>query len=90
VVPVISTTFASCGRMFGALGAESLGWLLVDEAGQAIPQHAAGALWRARRAVIVGDPLQLEPISPVPVEVRDRLRDLFGVDRRWLPAGIGD
>jgi hypothetical protein len=87
LVPVISTTFASCGRMFGALGAESLGWVLVDEAGQAVPQHAAGALWRARRAVIVGDPLQLQPISQVPGEVQDRLRDLFGVDRHWLPAG---
>lgn len=87
VVPVISTTFASCGRMFGALGVGSLGWLLVDEAGQALPQHAVGALWRARRAVIVGDPLQLEPISQVPAEVQDRLRNLSGVDRRWLPAG---
>ncbi|HEV2933906.1 MAG TPA: AAA domain-containing protein [Streptosporangiaceae bacterium] len=87
VVPVISTTFASCGRMFGALGAGSLGWVLVDEGGQAVPQHAVGALWRARRAVITGDPLQLEPIFGVPGEVQDRLRDLFGTDRRWLPAG---
>lgn len=87
VVPVISTTFASCGRMFGALGAESLGWVLVDEAGQAVPTHAAGALWRTRRAVIVGDPLQLEPIFHVPGQVQDRLRDLFGVDRRWQPVG---
>ena len=74
LIPVISTTFASCGRMFGALGAGSLGWVLVDEAGQAVPQHAAGALWRARRAVIVGDPLQLEPIFHVPGQVQDRLR----------------
>ena len=87
LIPVISTTFASCGRMFGALGAGSLGWVLVDEAGQAVPQHAAGALWRARRAVIVGDPLQLEPIFHVPGQVQDRLRGLFGVDRAWLPAG---
>ena len=87
LLPVVSTTFASCGRMFAALGADSLGWVLVDEAGQAVPQHAAGALWRARRAVIVGDPLQLEPIFQVPGQVQDRLRDLFGVAGRWLPAG---
>ncbi|MDQ2873938.1 MAG: AAA domain-containing protein [Actinomycetota bacterium] len=95
LVPAISTTFASCGRMFGVLGAESLGWVLIDEAGQAVPQHAAGALWRARRAVVVGDPLQLEPIFQVPAEVQDRLRGLFGIDRHWLPAatsvqGISD
>jgi len=87
LVPVISTTFASCGTMFAALTRESLGWVLVDEAGQAVPQHTAGALWRARRAVIVGDPMQLEPIFQVPGEIQDRMRILFGVDHHWLPAG---
>jgi hypothetical protein len=86
VVPVISTTFASCGRLFGALGGQTLGWVLVDEAGQALPQAAAGALWRAQRAVIVGDPLQLEPISQVPAQVQAQLGNLFGTAETWLPA----
>jgi hypothetical protein len=87
LVPVISTTFASCGRLLKPLGREPLGWLLIDEAGQALPQAATGALWRTRRAVVVGDPLQLEPISQVPDEIQARLRHQYQVDHRWQPSG---
>jgi hypothetical protein len=83
-VPVVSTTFASVSRMFGPLGAEALGWLLVDEAGQATPQNAVGALWRSQRAVIVGDPLQLEPITTIPFEAEQAIRAHYGVEEEWL------
>lgn len=86
VVPVVSTTFASFDRLFAHLGRESLGWLLIDEAGQAIPQAIAGALWRARRAVIVGDPLQLEPVITVPFTVQQALRRHYDVSDTWLPS----
>lgn len=88
MVPVVSTTFASCGRLFGAIEAEKLGWLLVDEAGQARPQEPIGALWRVRRAVFVGDPLQLEPIVQLPDDVQAILRDCYQVPHGWLPGGI--
>ncbi|WP_263260593.1 AAA domain-containing protein [Pseudomonas sp. RIT-PI-S] len=85
VVPVLSSTFASFARSFGSLGCGEIGWLLVDEAGQATPQAAVGALWRARRAVLVGDPLQLEPIFTVSDAVLEHMRTRYQVDAHWLP-----
>ncbi len=61
-VPVVSSTFASVARCFRDLGEGEIGLLLVDEAGQAVPSHALGAIWRAKRALIVGDPMQVEPV----------------------------
>ncbi|MFD8061419.1 AAA domain-containing protein [Streptomyces cyaneofuscatus] len=86
IVPVVSTTFSSIGTMFARLGRESIGWLLVDEAGQATPQAAVGALWRARSAVLVGDPLQLEPVVTMPSALQRRLLRAYDVDERWLPS----
>lgn len=63
LVPVISTTFASVGRFLHDIKEPyQLGTLIIDEAGQAQPQMALGAMVRCRKAVIVGDPKQVEPV----------------------------
>ncbi|WP_413115325.1 DEAD/DEAH box helicase [Streptomyces sp. CY1] len=86
LVPVVSTTFASLDRVFGRLGQEALGWLFVDEAGQATGQMAVGGMWRSARTVVVGDPLQLEPVVVLPWTAQRALGREFGVDEQWAPS----
>lgn len=80
VVPAVSTTFASVARMFSKVGPAEFGWLLIDEAGQALPQAAVGALMRTKRAVVVGDPIQIEPVVVLPDRLTDAICLKFGID----------
>lgn len=84
-VPVVSTTLASAGRLFSNTEKEQIGWLLIDEAGQATPQSAAGIIHRAKRCVIVGDPLQVEPVVTMPEKLITRLRNEHAVPLIWSP-----
>ena len=83
VIPVLSSTFASVGRFLKHAGNMSLGMLIIDESGQAIPPSALGALYRTKRAVVVGDPLQVEPVVTIPKVLIDILADSTGVANEY-------
>lgn len=65
VFPVISTTFASFSSMYRGLYEKMIGYLVIDEAGQASPQQAMGGIYRSEHVICVGDPLQIEPVVTI-------------------------
>lgn len=81
VIPVISSTFASIQTMFKDLGKEDIPWLFIDEAGQAIPQAAAGSIWRSKRVGVVGDPFQIEPVVTIPNSITDNISNYFDLGK---------
>ena len=77
-VPVLSSTFASVGRLLEDVHEPgSLGLLVIDEAGQAEPHAAVGALMRCSRALVVGDPMQVQPVV---TDGLDCVTDRYDVD----------
>lgn len=90
IVPVASSTFASISRMLGGVSEEAFGWLMIDEAGQSIPQAAVGAIMRSKRVLVVGDPLQVEPVFTTPPVLVKALgeRVLGNNAKDWSPQAI--
>ncbi|OIJ13370.1 hypothetical protein BKP35_09040 [Anaerobacillus arseniciselenatis] len=84
IVPVISTTFASVNRFLERFDAGEIGHLFIDEAGQAVPQAAAGAIWRSKHVVAVGDPLQIEPVVTLPETLLRDIREYYEVDEAFM------
>lgn len=83
-VPVISSTFASMGRMFSNIRANSLGHLFIDEAGQALPQASVGAIFRCKHVMAVGDPAQIKPVLTLDSYILSLLRQKYGVGQAYL------
>ncbi|CAK1253386.1 ATP-binding protein [Fructobacillus tropaeoli] len=75
-IPIISSTFASFERMFEGFDQKSLGNLFIDEAGQATPQSAVGAILRSKRILAVGDPQQLTPVQQIDQRAMNYLAQL--------------
>ncbi|MBU4642496.1 DEAD/DEAH box helicase [Bacillus toyonensis] len=84
VLPVMSTTFASFSSMYRGIGKDFIGYLFIDEAGQASPQQAAGALWRSKKAIVVGDPIQIEPVVTLDETILHDIRKAFQVSKEYI------
>jgi len=84
IFPVVSTTLASSYNMLKNI--KSYGTLICDESGQATPQSLVGALNRASNALIVGDPLQVEPVFTVPEIVINIYNDAFNIHPLYSPT----
>ncbi|MGE7947189.1 AAA domain-containing protein [Lysinibacillus sp. NPDC093688] len=84
VTPLISTTFASFANMYKGIEQDFISHLFIDEAGQASPQLAVGALWRSKKAVIVGDPIQIEPVVTVDETLLMDIRKCFALEQHYI------
>ncbi|MGQ3385552.1 AAA domain-containing protein [Bacillus velezensis] len=87
ITPVISTTFASVRTMYKGIGRDFIRYLFIDEAGQATPQQAAGALWRSQKAIVVGDPIQIEPVVTIDRTILGDIKKYYGIEDRFIEIG---
>ena len=84
IFPLISTTFASFNNLYRGLPEDFIDYLFIDEAGQAKPQEAVGALYRSKRAIVVGDPIQLEPVVTLEPNLIENIRKGYNIHEHLL------
>ncbi|MCP4294168.1 MAG: AAA family ATPase [Proteobacteria bacterium] len=59
--PIVGCTLLSL-RNFFAMEENSIGIVIIDEAGQCVPSYLLPALVRSKKTVLIGDTKQLEPV----------------------------
>ncbi|MBT0866821.1 hypothetical protein KJQ71_09565, partial [Campylobacter coli] len=83
IIPSISSTYASFGSCFKDIGHNQFGYLISDESGQSTITSAIGAIYRTKKAIIIGDPLQLEPIVNIPNNINNFFTQYFNIDKAF-------
>lgn len=84
--PVVSYTLATFALKLSTAIEGSIGWVVVDEAGQATLPSSIVPLNVAKRIVIVGDPAQVPPVITVPKSLAVRTQPK---ERGWNPYSKG-
>lgn len=87
IFPIVSTTFASFKSMYKGIPKDFIDYLFIDEAGQAVPQAAVGALYRSKKVIAVGDPIQIEPVVTLESHLIDNIRKNYNISERLLSKG---
>ncbi|MBD2341523.1 DNA helicase [Calothrix sp. FACHB-156] len=83
--PVFLCTLHSIRRLFPYPDSGCIDQVIVDEAGQIPPHQVFPVLVRCNRALIVGDPLQLEPVVNLSDQKKDEYRN-----KSFLEQGLTD
>lgn len=87
-IPVVSSTFASFGRMFRFFDQESLGSLFIDEAGQALPQASVGSIFRSSKVMALGDPSQIKPVLTLDSEMMNIISRKYNVSETFVSNDV--
>lgn len=87
IFPVISTTFASFSSMYRGLYEKMIGYLVIDEAGQASPQQAVGGIYRSKHVICVGDPLQIEPVVTIDKVLLNDVAKKYNIENQEIYFG---
>jgi len=62
IFPLIGSTLLSL-RNFFPMEEDSIGQVIIDEAGQCTPNYLLPALLRSKKSIMIGDTMQLEPVA---------------------------
>ena len=97
ITPCICSTFYSLPGFFNVW---QKGWretllkqaqyLIVDEAGQVLPEIAVPSFALAKKAVVIGDTKQIEPVWEIPVEIDEMLYKAKNLPEGRTTTGLSE
>jgi hypothetical protein len=96
ITPCFTSTLHNLGNEFSAWeGRESplfnfIDLLIIDEAGQVLPEIAGASFSLAQKAIAMGDIYQIEPIRNLPQMIDEINFQIFGLDNKFNRKEAGE